>query len=268
MTNTGSSNNTASLSGWRTPLVVILAGCLISTVGFGVRSSFGIFLEPMTTAQGWSRETFGLAMALQNLAWGIGLPFAGALADRFGPTRVIWVGAVIYALGVWGMANADSGFVLCLTGGVLAGLGIAFSAFTLAMASMARVVGPEKRSLVLGLGTAAGSFGQVLFSPIAQGFVNSFGWSQALTIFAMTTLVLIPLAFLLPGDPSKSTDAVSNQTMTEALLEALSHRGYVLLTIGFLFSARLWRAISGSAATRKPAFQPFICYALLLSSCC
>lgn len=230
---TNSTNSSTSLAGWRTPMLVILAGCLISMVGFGIRSTFGIFLEPMTTAQGWSRETYGFAMALQNLAWGIGLPFAGALADRFGPTRVIWLGAVVYGFGVWGMANADTAFTLAMTGGVLAGLGIAFSAFTIAMAAMARVVGAEKRSLVLGLGTAAGSFGQVIFSPIAQGFINSFGWSQALTIFAVTTMVLIPLAFLLPGDPSRSTDAVSNQTMTEALLEALSHRGYILLTVGF-----------------------------------
>lgn len=227
------STSISSASSWRSPLLVIIAGCLIAVIGFGIRSTFGIYLDPMTTDQGWSRETYGLAMALQNLAWGVGLPFAGALADKYGPTRVIWVGAVIYGIGVWGMSIAGTGFALAMTGGVLAGLGIAFSAFTLAMASMVRVVGPEKRSFVLGLGTAAGSFGQVIFSPIAQGFVNNFGWSQALVIFALTTLVMIPLAFLLPSDPARSTDTVSNQSMTEALLEALSHRGYVLLTIGF-----------------------------------
>ena len=218
---------------WRTPLVVIVAGCLISMVGFGVRSSFGVYLEPMTSAQGWSRETFGFAMALQNLCWGIGLPFAGALADKYGPTRVVGFGAVIYAIGVWGMSVSESAMALSMTGGVLAGLGVAFSAFTLAMASMVRVVGPEKRSLVLGLGTAAGSLGQVIFSPLTHGFINSFGWSQALVIFAVTTLVMIPLALMLPSDPSKSTEADSSQTMTQALSEALKHRGYVLLTVGF-----------------------------------
>ena len=107
------SQASASVSpGWRTPLLVIVAGCLISTIGFGVRSSFGIYLEPMTSAQGWTRETYGFAMALQNLFWGIGLPFAGALADKYGPTRVMWVGAVIYALGVWGMSVAGTGFAL------------------------------------------------------------------------------------------------------------------------------------------------------------
>ena len=228
------SQASASVSpGWRTPLLVIVAGCLISTIGFGVRSSFGIYLEPMTSAQGWTRETYGFAMALQNLFWGIGLPFAGALADKYGPTRVMWVGAVIYALGVWGMSVAGTGFALALTGGVMAGLGIAFSAFTLAMAAMVRVVGPEKRSLILGLGTAAGSFGQVIFSPLTHGFVNSFGWSQALVIFAVTTLLIIPLAWMLPPDPSKSTEASSDQSLRDALYEALRHRGYVLLTVGF-----------------------------------
>src|SRR5690554_2434624 len=145
-----------SASSWRTPLVVILAGCLIAMVGFGVRSVFGLFLEPMTEAQGWSRETFGLAMAIQNLLWGIGVPVAGALADRYGPPKVLAGGAVIYALGVWGMAEADSGAMLHLTGGLLTGLGIAFTAFSLALAAMAKVVGPERRSFALGLGTAAG----------------------------------------------------------------------------------------------------------------
>ena len=134
--------------GWRTPLVVIIAGCLISLLGFGIRSSFGLFLEPMTVARGWTRETFGLAMALQNLFWGLGLPIAGAMADKFGSVRVIVFGAIVYALGVYGMSLAETGTALALTGGVLAGTGIAFSAFTLAMAAMARVVSPDRRSLV------------------------------------------------------------------------------------------------------------------------
>ena len=102
---------------WRTPLVVVAAGCLISLVGFGVRSAFGLFLEPMTLAQGWSRETFALAMAIQNLFWGLGLPFAGMLADRFGAPKVLAGGALVYAAGVFGMAEADSGLALQLTGG-------------------------------------------------------------------------------------------------------------------------------------------------------
>ena len=225
--------NTAS-SNWRTPFIILLAGCLISLTGFGIRSSFGLFLEPMTVANDWSRETFGLAMALQNLMWGIGLPVAGALADKHGSVKVIIFGTIMYALGVWGMAEAGSGFMLQLTGGLLTGLGIAFSAFTLAMAAMVRVVGPEKRSFALGIGTAAGSFGQVVFSPISQGFISAYGWHTALLLLASISLVMIPLAMCLPNS-SKSVDPSddSDQTLRDAVKEALAHRGYILLTIGF-----------------------------------
>ena len=225
--------NTASAN-WRTPFIVLVAGCLISLTGFGIRSSFGLFLEPMTVANDWSRETFGLAMALQNLMWGIGLPVAGALADKHGSVKVIIFGTIMYALGVWGMAEADSGFMLQLTGGVLTGLGIAFSAFTLAMAAMVRVVGPEKRSFVLGVGTAAGSFGQVVFSPISQGFISAFGWHTALLLLASISLVMIPMAMCLPKSAkSVNPDDDSDQTLRDAVREALGHRGYVLLTVGF-----------------------------------
>ena len=230
---TETQSTTVNQSPWRNPIVVIVAGCLISAIGFGIRSTFGIYLEPMTSDLGWTRETYAFAMALQNLFWGLVLPIAGGLADKYGSTRVIAFGAVVYALGVWGMSIADSGFMLSMTGGVLAGTGIALSAFTLAMAAMARVVSPERRSLVFGLGTAAGSFGQVLFSPIAQNFVNQYGWSSTLVIFGFTALVLIPLAWLLPADPSKSVEPTTDQTLRAALQEALQHRGYLLLTLGF-----------------------------------
>lgn len=219
---------------WRTPLAVLIAGCLISMTGFGIRSSFGLFLEPMTVDQGWTRETFGLAMALQNLFWGIGLPFAGAIADKQGTVKVIVAGAIMYALGIWGMSSADSGLALQLTGGILTGLGVAFSAFTLAMAAMVRVVGPEKRSFVLGIGTAAGSFGQVIFSPISQGFISAYGWHTALVLLASISLVMIPLALCLPKSAKAQSDTlVADQTLKEALSEAMMHRGYILLTIGF-----------------------------------
>jgi predicted MFS family arabinose efflux permease len=219
---------------WRTPALILIAGCLISLVGFGVRSAFGIFLEPMTLAQGWSRETFALAMAIQNLFWGLGLPFAGALADRFGAPRVLAVGAVLYALGVAGMALSESGLMLQLTGGVLTGLGVAFTAFSIAIAAMAKVVGPERRSLALGMGTAAGSAGQVIFSPLGQALIASLGWYDALLIVGMTTLLIIPLAFILPGiTKDEAQDPLADMTIGAALREAGGHRGYILLTAGF-----------------------------------
>jgi MFS family permease len=221
------------VSSWRTPLLVIVTGCIIAMIGFGIRSVFGLFLEPMTTTHSWSRETFAIAMAIQNLLWGIGVPIAGALADRYGPMRVLSVGAVIYGLGVWGMAVTDSSMGLHLFGGLLTGLGIAFTAFSLALAAMAKVVGPERRTLVLGLGTAAGSLGQVIFSPLGQQFIANYGWQSALMILAATALLIIPLSLCLPNNQTHTGEAACNQTLTEALREAMGHRGFVLLTVGF-----------------------------------
>jgi len=227
------SQQSIGLPRWQTPAVVIVAGCLIAMTGFGARSIFGLFLEPMTVAQGWSRETFALALAIQNLLWGVGVPIAGALSDRFGPPRVLALGAVVYAVGIWGMAETQTGMMLHLTAGILVGIGVAFTAFSIALAAMAKVVGPERRSLALGLGTAAGSFGQVVFSPLGQAFITAYGWHTALLILAASALLIIPLAFLLPGSPSVAGEAEVDQSLRQALREARGHSGYVLLTVGF-----------------------------------
>ena len=218
---------------WRTPTVVLIAGFLVSMIGFGARSGMGLYLDPMTVELGWSRETYALAMALQNIMWGIGLPVAGAIVDRYGPVWVIAGGSVIYALGFWGMTISDTSTMLYLTGGVLTGAGIAFTSFTLAVATMVRAVGPEKRSLVMGIGTAAGSVGQIVLSPFAQSMISQFGWSNALLIMGVCTLCIIPLALLLPSYPEFDEPETSGISLSDALREALHHRGYILLTIGF-----------------------------------
>ena len=220
-------------SAWRTPLVVIVAGCAIALIGFGIRSVFGFFLEPMTLERGWDRETYSIALSVQNLLWGLCVPIAGALADRFGPTRVIVAGALVYALGTWGMSVAESGSALVLTAGLLVGVGVAFTAFSIALASMARVVAREQRSFVLGLGTAAGSFGQVVFSLFGQGAISLLGWQDALLALAASAFAIIPLAFVLPRASSAVGEAAFEQTLAAALREAAAHRGFVLLTLGF-----------------------------------
>ena len=208
-------------------------GCAIAVLGFGARSIFGLFLEPMTAARGWGRETFALALAIQNLAWGASLPVAGALSDRFGPSRVLAAGAVVYALGIRGMAYTENAALLQITAGVLVGVGVAFTAFTIALAAMAKVVGPERRSLALGLGTAAGSFGQVVFSPLGQGLIDAYGWQAALLSLSAPVLVIAPLALLLPGASTRSGAAEPEQSLAEAVREAFGHRGFGLLTAGF-----------------------------------
>ena len=223
-----------STRNWRSPAVIIMASCFIALVGFGVRSSFGLFLDPMTITKGWNRETFAFALALQNLLWGIGVPVASAISDKFGPSRVIAIGAIMYVLGTLGMAEANSSFMLHMTAGLLTGLGVAFTSFSIALAAIANAVGPERRSIALGLGTAAGSMGQVIFSPITQSLISSFGWNSTLWILAFSTLIIIPLAFCLPSYKATPKDKeFFEQTLSAALKEAIAHRGFLLLSLGF-----------------------------------
>ena len=214
-------------------MAVIAAACLISLIGFGIRSSFGLYLEPMTTENGWSRETFALALAIQNLLWGIGVPVAGAIADRYGTSRVVVLGAVGYSVGVVGMAMSGSAPALYLTGGILVGLGVAFCSLSLVLAAIARVIGPERRSMALGLGTAAGSLGQVVFSPINQALISQYGWYDSLLVMSVVALVIAPLALSLRAGHQPSGESASDLGLVDALGEAISHRSYLLLTAGF-----------------------------------
>ncbi len=217
----------------RALMIIMIAGCLISAIGIGVRSIYGLFLEPMSSAKGWNREIFSLAMALQYLFWGLGLPIAGAFADRFGPTWVLVFGGILYAGGTWGMAFSTDPQIFHLIGGVMVGLGVAFSAFTIALATMAKAVPPEKRSLVLGIGAAAGSFGMFVFPPISQFFISVFGWYNALIYLALIVSLIIPMAFAMPNNRGAGKEIRLDQNIGAALSEALQHRGFVLLTLGF-----------------------------------
>ncbi len=218
---------------WRSPTAIIIAGCLIAMINFGIRSSFGLFLSPLTIDHGWTRQEYGLALALQNLLWGFGSPFAGALAEKYGTPRVLAAGAVLYALGVLGMSQSSTILMFDLAAGLVTGLGIAFTSFGIAIAAMARVVSPAQRSLALGLGTAAGSLGQVLFSPLAQSLIGTNGPYGALIVLAACSLVILPLAFLMPQDANAKSAPGADQSISAALTEAFGHRGYLLLTAGF-----------------------------------
>jgi MFS family permease len=194
----------------------------------------GFFLTPMTTANGWSREAFALAIAIQNLLWGIGQPFAGVVADRFGTWRVLTAGAALYAAGLALMALTTDEATLSLTAGVVLGLGIAGSAFFLVLSAFARILPDHMRSMAFGIGTAAGSAGQLLFAPIGLGVIDAWGYQAAL--FAMAALmVFIPfLAMPLAGKPAPQPGVTGrDQSIREALVEAFAHRSYLYLVAGF-----------------------------------
>jgi MFS family permease len=233
---TAVSQATPSRLGWRTPLVVILCGCAVAMIAFGPRSALGQFLTPLSMTHGWGRDVFSLAVAIQNLLWGAAQPFAGGIADKYGAPRVLSVGALLYAAGLAMMAYADTAVELNLSAGVLIGLALAGSSFNLVIGALGKLVPPEYRMLAFGAGTAAGSFGQFLFSPLARVLIDQVGWQHALVTFGVTVLLILPLSLALatPKHTSGAPGApVPEQSAKQALLEACGHRSYVLLVIGF-----------------------------------
>lgn len=222
-------------TGWRTPLVIIVCGCLISMLTFGPRSTFGFFMQPMSRDFSWGRDVFGLAVAIQNLLWGIGQPIAGAIADRFGTVRVLSVGALLYAAGLITMSHSSTPLSLDLSAGVLIGFGLSGASFNLILSAFGKLMPPEWRGIALGAGTAAGSLGQFVFAPFGVALIDAFGWQTALTVFACMMLLVLPLSLALATRPSEAKEAsvAEQQTIKGALAEAFGHRSYVLLVLGF-----------------------------------
>lgn len=210
----------------------VAAGSLISFLGFGIRTNFGLFLAPMSADLGWGREVFAFAIAIQNLMWGLGQPIAGMIADKFGTARVLAVGGLLYAVGIYGMSEATSPVMFHLTGGLLVGLGLSGASFALVLAALGRVVPEKNRALALGIGTAAGSMGQFLLVPLGQAFIGAYGWSTALVLLAILAVVIIPLSTIFRGNAQTAPDA-DKQSMGQALGEASRHSGYLYLTAGF-----------------------------------
>ena len=223
-------------AGWRTPLVVIVCGCAIALLSFGPRSGLGFFVQPMGREFGWGRDIFGLALAVQNLLWGLGQPIAGAVADRFGVTRVMWVGAALYAAGLFLMSHATTPLSLDMGAGVLIGFGLSGCSFNLVLSAFSKLLPPERRGVALGAGTAAGSFGQFLFAPFGVAMIDNFGWQAALSVFAAMMLLILPLSLALATPPVAATTEApvpDQQSFKTALAEAFGHRSYVLLVLGF-----------------------------------
>ena len=217
-------------------VAIVIAGCAVALITFGPRSVFGLFLLPMSQEYGWGRDVFGLAVAVQNLLWGLGSPFAGAVADRFGIVRVLCAGALLYAAGLALMAFASSPGLLHLSAGVMVGFGLSAASFNLVLAAFGKLLPNEWKSLGFGAATAAGSFGQFLFPPLARGLMDSIGWHETLLVFAACLLLVMPFSFALATRrvaPAHAGPAAPQQSIGAALSEALRHPSYVMLVLGF-----------------------------------
>jgi predicted MFS family arabinose efflux permease len=223
---------TSTRADWRTPTVVLVCGGLILTLGMGIRHGFGLFLQPMTSDLHWGRETFALALAVQNLVWGATQPFAGMLADKYGSARVVLAGVVLYVLGLAMMAHPGAPWQFVLSAGLLIGTGLSGVTFSVISGVLGRAYPPEKRSMALGISAAAGSFGQFAMLPITQTLLTHVGWYGALLALSAIGLLMAPLAVAMVENGAKAVHAFQ-QSAGEAMSEALAHRGYVLLTVGF-----------------------------------
>ncbi|MBV5297183.1 MAG: MFS transporter [Rhodoferax sp.] len=213
---------------------VLICGAAIVTVSMGIRHGFGLWLQPITQVQSWSRETFAFALAIQNLVWGFSGIFAGMLADRFGAFRVIVAGAALYALGLLGMAYASSALMFSLTAGVLIGLAQAGTTYAIVYGVIGRNVPPSQRSMAMGISAAAGSFGQFLMVPTEGFLINSLGWQQALVVLACASLLMMPMAWWLrEPDFSGGAGHFREQSIVQALHEAFQYRSFQLLMAGY-----------------------------------
>lgn len=216
---------------WRTRFWLMLGASLILALSLGTRHGFGLFLSPMSDDFGWGRGVFAFAIALQNLIWGIAQPFTGALADRFGAQRAIIVGGLLYAVGLVLMGLSDSPLSLSLSAGLLIGIGLSGTSFSVILGVVGRAVPLEKRSMAMGIAAAAGSFGQFAMLPGTLGLIGWLGWSAALVALGIMVALIAPLAAMVKDRPPVPQGP--QQTLGEALREACSHSGFWLLSLGF-----------------------------------
>ena len=214
---------------------VLACGAIIVTLSMGIRHGFGLWLQPITQAQNWTRETFAFALAIQNLVWGVSGVFAGMLADRFGAFRVIVIGSVLYALGLVGMAHSDTPLLFSLSTGVLIGMAQAGTTYAVIYGVIGRQVAADKRSWAMGVAAAAGSFGQFLMVPTEGFLINHFGWQQALVFLGAAALLMAPLAWGLrePSFANGAAPTQRDQSILQALREAFRYPSFQFLMAGY-----------------------------------
>lgn len=224
---------TKPVGAWHGAVVALVCGSLILLVSLGVRHTFGLFLQPVTMDQGWGRETFAFAIALQNLVWGASQPFTGVIADRYGAKPVVAAGAVLYGLGLYTMSQVAGETVFILGAGVLIGLGLSGTTFPVIFGAISRLVSPQQRSLAMGITMSVGSFGQFAMLPLSLGLITVFEWQTALIILAGLTLAMLPLALGIRNMPVKPASAEEDVTFSRALRDAFRTRDFWLLSLGF-----------------------------------
>ena len=215
---------------WLHPIIIVVCGCLVIFVGFGIRSTMGVFLVPITEQYDWGRSIFAFAAALQNLFWGFSQPIFGAIADRFGSGRVILIGGICYVAGLALMIVSSTPLGFYIANGALIGFGLSGTTFAIVLAVIARAVPEKQRSMALGIGSAAGSLGQFVLVPLGNSLILQFGWVSTIAMLSCLMLLVIPLSFVLSGKPNISGP---EQTLKAAVFQAARHPGYVLLTSGF-----------------------------------
>jgi MFS family permease len=221
------------------PLLMLVCASLILTLSLGTRHSFGLFLQPMSMANGWGREVFGFAVAIQNLLWGLSQPLTGMLADRFGAKRVLFAGGLLFALGLVFMANSTTALGLTLALGIFVGLGMSCTSFNIVFGALGRAYPAEKRSVVLGIASAAGSFGQFALLPLAlvliagMGLIPGIGWYWALIALSLVVAVMMPASFGVADKGYGASGHIGGVSLKEALAEAFRHKGFWLLGVGY-----------------------------------
>ncbi len=219
-----------------TLLWIMIGGGVILFLSLGMRQSFGLFQLPVIEAKGWGREVFSIAIAIQNVVWGITQPFFGWLADRYGAAKIAVLGGGLYALGLALMAFPDSQTLLYLGGGLVVGMALAASSFAVVLGAIGRVAPPERQGMSMGVASAVGSLGQFLMIPGSSALISMIGWSDAFLVLAFVMLLICICARSIrtaPAAPATSTAAVDHTSAKRAVAEAMGHSGYWLLMAGF-----------------------------------